>query len=49
LYLAALPYLVIVGRFWNITDDSCEDANKGWKLFIWLNFLAGTMVTFAWI
>jgi 4-hydroxybenzoate polyprenyltransferase len=49
LYLAALPYLVIVGRFWNITDDNCEDANKGWKLFIWLNFLAGTMVTFAWI
>jgi len=49
LYLAALPYLVIVGRFWNITDESCEDANKGWKLFIWLNFLAGTMVTFAWI
>ena len=49
LYLAALPYLVIVGRFWNITDASCEDANKGWKLFIWLNFLAGTMVTFAWI
>ncbi len=49
LYLAALPYLVIVGRFWNITDENCEDANKGWKLFIWLNFLAGTMVTFAWI
>ncbi len=49
LYLAALPYLVIVGRFWNITDDSCSDANRGWKLFIWLNFLAGTMVTFAWI
>lgn len=49
LYLAALPYLVIVGRFWNITDDNCEDANRGWKLFIWLNFLAGTMVTFAWI
>lgn len=49
LYLAALPYLVIVGRFWNITDASCEDANKGWKLFIWINFLAGTMVTFAWI
>lgn len=49
LYLAALPYLFIVGRFWNITDENCEEANKGWKLFIWLNFLAGTMVTFAWI
>lgn len=49
LYLAALPYLVIVGRFWNITDLTCEQANKGWKLFIWLNFFAGAVVTLTWI
>jgi 4-hydroxybenzoate polyprenyltransferase len=49
LYLAALPYLVIVGRFWNITDLNCEQANKGWKLFIWLNFFAGAVVTLTWI
>ena len=46
---AAVPYLVIVGRHWNITDATCEDANRGWKLFIWLNFLAGAVVTLAWI
>jgi len=46
---AAVPYLVIVGRHWNITDATCEDANRGWKLFIWLNFFAGAVVTLAWI
>jgi 4-hydroxybenzoate polyprenyltransferase len=49
LFLAALPYLVIVGRFWNVTDESCESANQGWKQFIWLNFFAGAVVTFAWL
>jgi 4-hydroxybenzoate polyprenyltransferase len=42
---AVLPYLVIVGPFWNITDKTCERANRGWKKFIWLNFLAGAIVT----
>jgi len=42
---AVLPYLVIVGPFWNITDVTCERANRGWKKFIWLNFLAGAIVT----
>ena len=42
---AVLPYLVIVGPFWNITDETCERANRGWKKFIWLNFLAGAVVT----
>jgi 4-hydroxybenzoate polyprenyltransferase len=46
---AAVPYLVIVGRHWNITDVTCEEANRGWKLFIWLNFFAGAVVTLAWI
>lgn len=43
--LAAVPYLFIVAKFWNITDESCEDANRGWRRFIWLNFLAGFVVT----
>ena len=49
LLLAALPYLVLVGQFWNITDETCESANRGWKRFIWLNFFAGAVVTFAWL
>ena len=47
LLLAALPYLALVGRFWNITDATCETANQGWKRFIWLNFFAGAVVTFS--
>jgi 4-hydroxybenzoate polyprenyltransferase len=43
--IAAVPYLFIVGPFWNITDATCEDANRGWKKFIWLNFFAGFVVS----
>lgn len=49
LLMAAMPYLMVVGRFWNITDETCESANKGWKQFIWLNYFAGAVVTFAWL
>ena len=49
LLMAALPYLMVVGRFWNITDETCESANKGWKQFIRLNYFAGAVVTFAWL
>lgn len=49
LLIATIPYLLIVGRFWNITDETCEQANAGWKLFIWLNFFAGAVVTLIWI
>jgi 4-hydroxybenzoate polyprenyltransferase len=43
--LAAIPYLVILFPFWNITDETCARANAGWKKFIWLNFIAGAVVT----
>lgn len=43
--IAVIPYLVIVGRFWNITDETCEDANRSWKHFIKLNYLSGFLVT----
>ena len=42
--LAALPYLFVVGREFNITDENCEQANRGWKVFIWLNFFAGAVI-----
>ncbi len=44
-FLAALPYLFVVGREWNIDDQNCERANRGWKRFIWLNFFAGAIVS----
>jgi 4-hydroxybenzoate polyprenyltransferase len=49
LLMAAIPYLMVVGRFCNITDETCESANKGWKQFIWLNYFAGAVVTFSWL
>jgi 4-hydroxybenzoate polyprenyltransferase len=42
--IAAIPYVGILVPHLNITDETCETANKGWKLFIWLNFFAGTVV-----
>jgi 4-hydroxybenzoate polyprenyltransferase len=43
--LAALPYLLIIAPYLNITDEDCERANGGWKRFIWLNFFAGALIS----
>ena len=43
--LAVVPYMVIVAQFWMITDDTAETANRGWKRFLLLNFIAGAIVT----
>jgi 4-hydroxybenzoate polyprenyltransferase len=43
--IAALPYVAILVPHLNITDETCESANKGWKRFIYLNFFAGFVVT----
>ncbi len=43
-WIAALPYLFVVGRHWSITDENCEGANQGWRRFIWLNFFAGAVI-----
>ncbi len=44
---AALPlaYAASVARFTRITDDTCEDANRGWRTFLWLNQPVGFLVT----
>ena len=43
--IAAIPYLVILLPFINISDADCEQANSGWRKFIWLNFFAGFVVS----
>ncbi len=43
--LAAIPYLIVVGREFDLQDENCERANRGWKLFLALNFIAGAIVT----
>ena len=41
----ALPYLLMVWPFRSITDTECEQANRGWRRFLWINFLVGALLT----
>lgn len=43
--LAALPYLVLIWPYRNLEDERCEDANRGWRKFLWVNFIAGAIVS----
>ena len=43
--ITAIPYLLMVWPFRNLTDARCEEANRGWKKFLGLNFFAGFIVT----
>ena len=43
--LAAVPYAVSTAPWWSVRDEDAESANRGWKRFLWLNFLAGALVT----
>ena len=43
--LAAIPYMVIISPYLNITDEDCERANRGWRKFIWLNFAGGALIS----
>jgi len=43
--LLALPYAISCAAFWNITDAEAESANRGWKRFLYLNFVTGFLVT----
>lgn len=40
-----LAYGASVARFTRVTDNTCEDANGGWRTFLWLNQPVGFLVT----
>jgi 4-hydroxybenzoate polyprenyltransferase len=40
-----LPYAISCAVYWNITDAAAESANKGWKRFLYFNFVTGFLVT----
>lgn len=40
-----LAYAISVARFARVTDATCEDANRGWRTFLWLNQPVGFLVT----
>jgi len=40
-----LPYAVNVAPWWNVTEADAASANRGWRRFLWLNFVTGFLVT----
>ena len=40
-----LPYAAVCAPFWSIADADAERANRGWRKFLALNFIAGFFVT----
>jgi 4-hydroxybenzoate polyprenyltransferase len=43
--LLALPYIATAWPFRSISDQESEEANRGWKRFIWINYSVGFLVT----
>lgn len=41
----ALPYAINALPWWNMTDADAASANRGWRRFLWLNFVTGFCVT----
>jgi 4-hydroxybenzoate polyprenyltransferase len=53
-FAAVIPvaYALNCAPWWNITDAEAEGANRGWKRFLWLNFVSGfvtTMLLIGWV
>ncbi|MET0590606.1 MAG: prenyltransferase [Naasia sp.] len=43
--LLALPYAAMTAPFLMITDDQAEEANRGWRRFLAINFVVGFFTT----
>ena len=37
--------LVLIWPYRNLDDEHCEEANRGWRKFLWVNFIAGAIVS----
>lgn len=40
-----IPYAINALPWWSVTDESAPTANRGWRRFLWLNFVTGFLVT----
>jgi lycopene elongase/hydratase (flavuxanthin-forming) len=40
-----LPYALNAAPWWNVDDENAPGANRGWRRFLWLNFVTGFLVT----
>ena len=50
--LLVIPYAVNVAPWWSVSDADAAGANRGWRRFLWLNFVTGflvTMLLIAWV
>ncbi|MFP7365291.1 prenyltransferase [Corynebacterium callunae] len=43
--IAAVVYVINCGRFWNISDASCESSRAAWRVFLILNYITGALVS----
>ncbi len=43
--LIAVPYVLAALPFWSVTDEASEGANRGWRRFLWINYVCGFLVT----
>lgn len=43
--ILVLPYMASCAPYWSVTDDAAASANRGWRRFLWLNFVTGFLVT----
>jgi len=43
--LLAIPYLLAAGPFARVSDEDSGRANRGWRHFLWINYLCGFLVT----
>jgi 4-hydroxybenzoate polyprenyltransferase len=40
----AVLYIAAVAPWWNVSDEDAAGANRGWRWFLFLNFVAGAVV-----
>jgi 4-hydroxybenzoate polyprenyltransferase len=43
--ILAVPYILVAVPFWSVSDADSEQANRGWRRFLWINFASGFLVT----
>jgi len=43
--LLVVPYAVNVAPWWSVSETDAASANRGWRRFLWLNFVTGFLVT----
>lgn len=45
--LLGLGYVANTLKFWNVTDATSAAVNRAWRVFLWLNYVTGAVVTIS--